>query len=202
MGMTARRGSTTRRTYAVRGATLAEIERDMKAKGPRDPNDGKRYSGSCLGRLDLALGANDFEFATTPNVTPVAVTATLKGGTVSSPCTITTPLLRTATSLSSAAKREWERFLVAVNRHEDGHADAMYDEAVSLCRELNAMSAQGSGRDERSARRAANAALVQKISAAYGGAVLNTRVKDNISAYDRSTRHGESQGAVLDTGIT
>jgi hypothetical protein len=37
------------KTYSVAGKTLADIHKDIQKKGPVDPNEGKRYAGSCLG---------------------------------------------------------------------------------------------------------------------------------------------------------
>jgi len=74
--MIAKRGSTTTKTYAVSGKTLDEINKDMMKKGPPDPNEGRKYSGSCKGELVVAIGGSDFAFETTPDSSPLEVTAT------------------------------------------------------------------------------------------------------------------------------
>lgn len=201
MGVTARKGRISKSTYVVAGDTLEAINKDIERKGPKDPNDGKRYSGLCSGRLTLLIGPGDFALATAAGSSPVEAKATLSGGTVTSDCEITLPKLASAKGLSAAAKKEWDRFLAAVETHEDGHVDAYFAEAKELAKELNAMSASGTGKDEKVARVAAQRALVEAMKKAYGGTVLNDRAGANAKAYDARTKHGESQGAVLDGRI-
>lgn len=201
MAVTARKGRINKSTYTVAGDTLEAINKDIDRKGPKDPNDGKRYSGLCSGKLTLLIGPSDFAFVTTAGSSPVEVTATLAGGTVTSDCEITLPKLASDKGLSATAKKEWNRFLAAVETHEDGHVDAYFAEAKALAKELNEMSATGSGKDEKSARVAAQRALVGAMSKAYGGSVLSDRAGANAKAYDARNKHGESQGAVLDGRI-
>jgi hypothetical protein len=80
--MTAKQGTAGTKNYTVVGKTLEDINADMMKKGPPDPNDKKRYSGSCLGELDLKIASADFDFKTTDGSSPIEVTATLKGGTI------------------------------------------------------------------------------------------------------------------------
>ena len=200
--MIAKRGATSTKTYAVSGSTLDDINKDMLKKGPPDPNESRKYSGSCKGEIVVAIGGSDFAFETTADSSPLEATATLKAGTITSNSVITIPKLASEKGLSPDALKEWKRFLAKVQVHEDGHADSYYALAGTLADEFNAMSATGTGKDERSAQMAAQKALVDKMSKDYGGTVLSDRVKKDARAYDAKTRHGETQGAVLDTSIT
>ena len=202
MAVTARKGRTSTSTYTVAGETLADLVKEIDRKGPKDLNDGKRYSGLCVGKISLLIGANDFAFVTTAGASPVEVTATLAAGTVTNDCEITMPKLASNKGLSSAAQKEWNRFVAAVDKHENGHVDAYFADAQDLAKELNGMSATGTGKDEKSARVAAQRALLEAMKKAYGGTVLNDRVGAIAKAYDSRTKHGESQGAVLDGRIT
>jgi predicted secreted Zn-dependent protease len=202
MAVTARRGRTTNGTYNVSGSTLDEINRDIQRRGPVDPNDGRRYSGVCRCTIDIQLGRRDVQFATTPGSSPLEVTATVTGGTVTNTCAITMPNLRSASALSSAAQREWRRFLAAVETHENGHVDSYFPEAETIARALNGMSATGTGRNEAAAQRAAAAALNAQISRQYGSSQLVAIANANAATYDGRTRHGVTQGAVLDVTIT
>jgi predicted secreted Zn-dependent protease len=99
------------------------------------------------------------------------------------------------------AVKEWNRFADAVDTHENGHVDAYYAEAQALAKELTAMSATGQGKDEKTARVVAQRALVEAMKKAYGGDVLDKRAGASAKSYDAKTKHGESQGAVLDGRI-
>jgi len=201
--MTSKQGSASTRTYAVAGKTLDDINKDMMKKGPPDPNDGKRFSGSCRGELVLDIKGGDFDLVTTAGSSPIEVTATLKGGTLTCNTTTTIPKLASDKDLSDAAKKEWKRFLSKVQVHEDGHADSYLKLAKTISDELNAMSGTGNGKDERSAQAAAVKDLTDQIKKTYSGSgSLGERVKDDAKAYDTKTKHGATQGAVLDTSIT
>ena len=202
MGVNASKGGNSVTTYTVSGSTLADIVKDMDKKGPVDPNESKRYSGRCTGQLELKLVDKDLDLQVTPGKTPVEVTASLKSGSVVSSCAIVMPKLASDKGLSDAAKKEWKRFLAAVDKHESGHADGIYDEAKSLAAELDKVSASATGKDEKSAKVAAIKALYAQLQKNYGGSTLSDLVNANIKAYDSKTKHGESQGAVLDGKIT
>jgi predicted secreted Zn-dependent protease len=200
--MTSKQGSAGTRTYTVAGKTLDDINKDMMKKGPQDPNESKRYSGSCLGELVLDIKGTDFDFVTTPGSSPIEVTATLKGGTLTCNTTTTIPKLASDKDLSDDAKKEWKRFLSKVQVHEDGHADSYLKLAKTISNDLNAMSGTGNGKDERSAQAAAVKDLTDQIKKTYSGSdSLGGRVKDDAKAYDTKTKHGATQGAVLDTSI-
>lgn len=199
--MDAKRGSTSTTTYTVSGKTLDDLDKEIAKKGPKDPNESKRYAGSCLGKITLAIGGGDFRFETKAGSSPVEVTATLKGGSVTSSCVVTMPKLATEKALTPTALKEWKRFVIATGVHEDGHADSCYALAVTIAKELAAMSAAGKAADEKAAKAAAQRALVAAMSSAYGGSVLSDRVNGDIKAYDGKTKHGGSQGAVLKTSI-
>lgn len=201
MAVAAKKGSSTKSTYTLTSTTLADVVKEIDKKGPVDPNESTRYSGKCLGRLDLTLGPADLDLVVTPGTTPVEVVATLKGGSVVTSCEITLPKLASANKLSAAAKKEWERFAGAVEKHEDGHADAYFDEAKKLAAELDAVSATATGATEKAAKAAAAKALLDLLKARYGGSTLNDRMKAVAKAYDAKTKHGASQGASLDGSI-
>ncbi|GEM_PF-2090549 len=202
MAVTAKKGSNSTSTYNVAGAALSDINKEMDKKGPKDPNDGSRYSGSCIATLSLNIGAKDFAFETVKGSSPTKVTATFSAGNVSSSCEIVLPKLASNKGLSSAALKEWNRFVTAVETHEDGHVDAYFAEAKAIAGELNDMSASGSGANEKAAQVAAQKALLELAKKAYGGNALRDRANASAKAYDAKTRHGESQKAVLDAGIS
>jgi predicted secreted Zn-dependent protease len=200
--MTAKQGTATAKYYPVAGKTLEDINADMMKKGPPDPNDKKRYSGSCLGELELKVGSGDLDFKTTDGSSPIEVTATLKGGTITCNTTTTMPKLASDKDLSIDAKKEWKRFISKVLVHEDGHADSYLRLATSISNDLNTISGKGTGKDERTAQVAAAKDLTDQISKKLSGPnSLSQQIKDDAKAYDAKTKHGQTQGAVLDTSI-
>lgn len=202
MAVTARRGRTSTNFYNLSGSTLAEINRAIQRQGPVDPNEGRRYSGVCRCTIDLQLGPRDVQFQTTAGSSPLEVTATVVGGTVTTNCAITLPNLRTESALSDSARQEWRRFLAAVETHEQGHVQSYFPEAQTIAQALNGMSATGTGRNEATAQRAASEALTAVITRSYARAGLEAIANANARAYDSRTRHGASQGAVLDLTIS
>ena len=201
--MTGKQGTASTKNYAVVGKTLEDINADMMKKGPPDPNDKKRYSGSCLGELDLKITSGDFDFKTTDGSSPIEVTATLKGGTITCNTTTTMPKLASDKDLSVDAKKEWKRFLSKVQLHEDGHADSYLKLATSIANDLNSMSGKGTGKDEKTAQVLAAKDLTTQIATKLSGTnSLSQQIKDDAKAYDAKTKHGQTQGAVLDTSIT
>jgi predicted secreted Zn-dependent protease len=201
--MTAKQGTAGTKNYTVAGKTLEDINADMMKKGPPDPNDKKRFSGSCLGELDLKIASADFDFKTTDGSSPIEVTATLKGGTITCNTTTTMPKLASDKDLSIDAKKEWKRFLSKVQIHEDGHADSYLKLATSISNDLNAMSGKATGKDEKTAQILAAKDLTTQIGTKLSGTnSLSQQIKDDAKAYDAKTKHGQTQGAVLDTSIT
>ncbi len=201
MGITAKRGAVSDTSYTVSGKTLADISKDMDKKGPPDPNDSKRFAGSCLGKLDVSIKPGDVAFEIKSVNGNFGAIASLDGGSVTSSAVIKVPKLASDKGLSDAARKEWQRFLVYLGVHERGHADSYYGVAVSVMQDLSAMTAAGAAKTEKDAKAAALKALFEKISKKYGGSALGDLIKADAKAYDSKNKHGESQGAVLDASI-
>ena len=201
MGFIARRGAVSDTSYTVSGKTLAEINKDIERKGPPDPNESKKYAGSCLGKLEIDIKPKDIEHEVKSKGGKFAAVARLKSGYVTSTAVIKAPKLASDKGLSDAARKEWNRFLVFVGVHERGHADSYYGLAVQVMEDMSGMSGTGTGSSENEAKTAATKALYEQITKKYGGSALGDLVKADAKAYDSKTKHGESQGAVLDTSI-
>ena len=199
--MMAKRGSDSTSTYALQGKSLAEILKEIEKKGPKDPSDGKRYAGLCTGKMTLQIGKDDFAFVTTPDKAPVEVKASLDGGSFTSSTTTMLPKLVADKNLSPTALKEWNRFRIATVKHEDGHADSYFELAKTLCSEAIALSAIGTGKDEKTAKINAQNALLKVLATTFGGSTLPDRIKDDAKDYDKRTKHGESQGALLKASI-
>ena len=201
MGFIARRGAVSDKSYTVSGKTLDEINKDMAKKGPPDPNESKKYSGSCQGKLEIDIKPKDIEHEVKSNGGKFAAIARLKSGYITSTAVITAPKLASDKGLSDAARKEWNRFIVFVGVHERGHADSYYGLAVKVMEDMSGMSGTGTGKSEDEAKTAATKALFATITAKYGGSALADLIKADAKAYDSKTKHGESQGALLDASI-
>jgi predicted secreted Zn-dependent protease len=201
MAITAKRGAVSEKTYTVNGKTLEEINKDMEKKGPTDPNESKRFSGSCLGEIAIKLEGKDLTIEAKASGANFAAVARLKSGLVTSTAVITVPKLGSDKALSDAAKKEWKRFLVSVGIHERGHADSYYALAVKVAGELDGMSGSANGTSEKEAKAAAVKSLYDAISKKYSVAAIGDLVKADAKAYDGKNKHGASQGAVLDASI-
>jgi predicted secreted Zn-dependent protease len=201
MGITAKRGAVSEKTYTVNGKTLEDINNEISKKGPTDPNESKKYAGSCLGEIAIKLEGKDVEFETKQDGSNHTAIARLKSGLVTSTSVITTPKLGSDKGLSDPAKKEWKRFLVMLGVHERGHADSYYALAVTVAHELMHMSGEGSGTSEKLAKGEALKQLYGSISKKYSKTAIENLVKADAKAYDAKNKHGESQGAVLDASI-
>jgi predicted secreted Zn-dependent protease len=201
MGITAKRGAVSEKTYTVNGKTLEEVNNEISKKGPTDPNESKKYAGSCLGEIAIKLEGKDVEFETKQDGSSHVAIARLKSGLVTSTSVITTPKLGSDKGLSDPAKKEWKRFLVMLGVHERGHADSYYALAVTVAHELMHMSGEGSGASEKLAKGEALKQLYGSISKKYSKTAIENLVKADAKAYDAKNKHGESQGAVLDASI-
>ena len=201
MGITAKRGAVSEKTYTVGGKTLEEINKDIEKKGPTDPNESKRYAGSCLGKIEIKLEGKDVEFEVKKDGSNHAAVAKLKSGLVASTAVITVPKLGSDKALSEPAKKEWKRFLAMLGVHERGHADSYYALAVSVAHELLHISGEGVGTSEKLAKAAALKQLYERISKKYTKKAIEDLVKADAKAYDAKNKHGESQGAKLDASI-
>ena len=199
--MNARKGNTSTTGYTLRGKTLAELDKEIDKVGPKDPNESARYAGSCLGKIDLLIGGNDLAYQPKAGSSPLEVTATLKGGTMTSSCQTTLPKLASEKQLTATALKEWKRFVAATKSHEEGHADDYFALAQTLADEAKALSAVGKGKDEKAAKADAQKEMLELLKKTYGGTVLADRIKAAAKAYDKKTNHGVSQKAVLKTSI-
>ncbi len=195
MPVTIRAGQTRTKTYNVRGATLEALWQQIKRNGPKDPNENKKYSGLCLCNCDLAIpgGTRSLEFAMDTKGNNKTCEISLARAQLVYSFEITLPKL--SGSLDRESKREWDRFKAAVQTHEQGHATSYAKVAKTFKRELEQMTWSGTGRDDNAAKRSAVSAMTAALN--QFKTAMDTRLNQDAARYDRQTRHGESQGAVL-----
>ena len=189
-------------SYSVSGKTLKEVWANIAKRGPTDPNDKKKVaaltttsinigdkwvpemrSGQCLsnGKIETRIGIKNMSM------------------TVES--TIKMPKLGT-NSLSKRAKKEWDRFIGKLDKHEREHQDVTAKVAKTVGDEIMKIEGIGLGDDEKNAIKAGKADYLKRFSATYSSKSLSTRITEASKKFDKSSKHGAKHGAVLNTDIT
>lgn len=190
-------------TYAVSGKTLVEIAKSIDRKGPIDPNDRKRvvfltetvldcnpdkgkYKASKKPKVDKKTGW--FEAEVQIKTLKVTMTPKIRGPK------------RSVSGLSTKAFIEWIRFYVACMVHEGKHVEKAKKECQKIIKEMNAMRGKSVGETEAEAETAAINSLIVDLHNFFveGRDRLNKLHFD----FDKSTDHGKSKGAKLDTSVT
>jgi len=188
-------------TYEVGGTTLAEVWQDIGAKGFRE--------GATVhaGQAESSVGSP--EVPVTPACTRVPMTA-CEGGmgwectasmnpawTVET--TITLPNWPGAAAACAKVKAEWERFLAALRKHEEGH-DAVAQKALADAKPASPITSDvKQDCDKTKAIDAAMKDLAVKYEAELDR--IQKAIDDANAKYDADTGHGATQGATLDTDI-
>ncbi len=159
------------RQYAVRGATLEQLRADLKANGVAD-DAGQFYSG--MARTGLGY---TYRFRDQPGGCGVAdVRVVLQ-------VSLTTPAWQGRWTSSPALASAWDRYLSALQVHEDGHINIAREAADRLGAKVEALSAPGCPALEARAKALRDEAM--------------DALRQAHADYDRSTEHGRTQGAVL-----
>ena len=160
------------RYYDVTGETPAEIWQEMKAHGPVG-KDGVRYNGntkwSVRWRYPYARSAEGC--ATGPVAVRLSVVYTL-------------PRWDRPRGASTELESQWERFIEALDEHEQGHAEFGRQAAREIKQALEAIPARSSCES------------LSRIANATGAEILElTRPQER--EYDRRTNHGATQGTAF-----
>lgn len=187
-------------TYAVNGDTLEALWADIEKRGPRDTNDGKRVAS--LTRTDIVV-EDDWE----PHVHAAEVitrggqqthvlTISVEDMRVTVTGSITMPKLGKA-ALSKAARKEWDRFVGEVEKHELGHVAAAKAVAEGICNEARKMRVTGEASSHDEALKKARAALEKDFEKVGGPAAMDKLLLAAHVKYDSSTGHGPKLNAAI-----
>lgn len=183
-------------TYTVKGDTLAEIWKDIEKKGPKD--GGKNRAGFTKAPVTTPNNLK-FDKDVKPNPKKAGefeAKVWIKSEKITMKPEIKMPKLASDKKLSPAAKKEWQRFMKELASHEEEHVTATEDEAKAVAQEMQDLEGVGTGKDEKSALKAAQKDFVSKFKAALGGSKLDDRLKKVNKALD-----GSGHGPVLNTSI-
>jgi len=188
-------------TYAVSGNTLKDIWAFIGKKGPKDPNDNKKVAaltvteiiiadkwdpenrgGQCLsnGKIETWVGAKNIS---------MKVEATIKLPKLGS------------NNLSKPAKKEWDRFIGKLDKHEREHQSVTAKLAKTMGEEILKIQGVGLADDEKKSFEAGKNDFIKRYIAKFDGKKISARVTDASKKFDKSTKHGAKQGAVLNLSI-
>jgi predicted secreted Zn-dependent protease len=188
--------------YSVSGKTLKEVWASIQKKGPNDPNDNKKVAaltettiivadkwdpetrgGSCLdnGKIETWVGAKNMSMK-------------IEGS-------IQMPKLG-SNKLSKTAKKEWDRFIGKLDKHEREHLAVTAKVAKTMGDEIMKIEGVGLGDDEKKSFEAGKADFLKRYVTSYTGKKLSARITEASKKFDKSSKHGAKHGAVLDLDIS
>jgi predicted secreted Zn-dependent protease len=191
------------RNYSFTAATLEEAVQQMSRLGPRD-GDG-HHSASCdiqagvsLQNLQISIVPGTAMF--TPNVPAEfswAATAAITQATLEYRVIFLFPQWTNVGNLSQPVQNEWRRYTGCLWRHERGHVRVAMPVLRRYVQQFQNLRITGSGQTRQSAEQIAQRDCRSQIADVYSLLARDTQEAGN--RYDRSTRHGRTQGAQLRT---
>lgn len=194
------------RTYKVSGDDLNAILKDMKKKGPKDPNDGKRVAALTSTTLDVSAAVSSAKFEgdggiITRSDGKFEAKAKIKSMPVLYYSETLMPEIG-ANKLSVRAWVEWARFKVKLGIHENEHVKKVKSDAVTIVADINAMRGVGVDADKGKAAFAAAGDLQAQIVKKYNGTTLKKRFNAIHKKLDKPKKRGRpGHGPVLDATI-
>lgn len=159
--------------YDIQGATIAELERQMRQHGTR-LNNGKVYAALTTWDIRYTYGITERadKYSIDSVMTDISVVYRLPNR------------LPVATVNSELLSEQWEQYLLHLKEHEYGHKEI----AVRAAAEINqTLAVLGSFNSREQLKREAKRQV----------AGLFKRLKELQITYDDETNHGIKQGAVL-----
>ncbi|MFL4470745.1 DUF922 domain-containing protein [Tateyamaria armeniaca] len=194
------------RSYKVSGDDLMAVLKDLKKKGPKDPNDGKRVAALTTTTLDVSAAVSSARFEgdgaiTTRRDGKFEAMAKIK----SMPVVYTSETLLPeigANKLSVSAWIEWARFKLKLGIHENEHVKKVKSDAVTIVADINAMRGTGVDADKGKAAMAAAGDLQKQIVKKYNATSMAKRFNAIHKKLDKPKKRGRpGHGPVLDATV-
>jgi predicted secreted Zn-dependent protease len=157
--------------YVVSGATLGEMRQSMRQSRP------------WKGQSPLE-GMTDWRITWQFNLTPAGDGCRCSSFITKTSIATTLPAWMAPTNATPAVRTVWQRYITALRKHEDGHAQLALAAAAEIRQRVGEV---GEGLDCESLKR--------KLNEIAYRALEEHRQKER--DYDRRTRHGAAQGAAL-----
>lgn len=189
--------------YNVSGKTLAEVAKSINRKGPVDPNDRKRVAFLTEAKVDCSPSKGKYKLSRKLKVDKQTGWFDAEVQIDALKVTMTSKILcpkRSVSGLSTAAYVEWLRFYMACLAHEGEHVEMAKKECKKMIREMNALRGAGLAETEAEAEVEARSDLVFALHNFFDE--QPDRLNRLHAKFDKSTRHGETTGAKLDTTVT
>jgi predicted secreted Zn-dependent protease len=158
--------------YEVGGDTPARIWEEMRMRGPTG-RDGRRYNARTEWHVRWRYPLE--ETGTGCEIGRVSVTLTVR---------YTMPRWERPPGTSSAVASQWNRYVGALESHEEGHADFGREAAQRIERALGGLSARASCNQ------------LDREANALGQRILD-EIRPEEEDYDRETNHGATQGTAF-----
>lgn len=157
--------------YSVTGKTANELRSQLNQRGVIHPPSGQCFDGYTNWRVNW-----NYRYQTQGN------TCRVGSANVSTNIKITLPKWKRPSSISSGLKNRWNRYIAALEVHENGHKKNGLDAGKDILQTLRSMSAYPTCEE---LGLAANVAADEVIK------IYNQKDIE----YDRVTEHGRTQGA-------
>ncbi|MBD0337574.1 MAG: DUF922 domain-containing Zn-dependent protease [Cyanobacteria bacterium Co-bin13] len=161
------------RYYPISGSSAAQLRRQMTQQGPFEPSEGRRYDARTEWLVQWS-----YRYNRASNRCSVDSLATKVD------VTITYPQWTPSSAAPRSLVSEWQRYMTALQNHEDGHKDNGIAAGRDILYALKQLPAYPSCQALDNAANVASQTIIRRY---------NQRDLD----YDHTTNHGSSQGAVF-----
>jgi len=194
------------KSYKVSGDDLEAILKNMRKKGPKDPNDGKRVAALTSTTLDVSAAVSSARFEGDGEIVTrrdgkFEAKAKIKSMTVAYSSETLLPEVG-ANKLSVQAWVEWGRFKLKLGIHEHEHVKKVKSDAVAIVADINAMRGVGIDADKGKAAFAAAGDLQKQIVKKYNTKTLEKRFNAIHKKLDKPKKKGRpGHGPVLDATV-
>lgn len=194
------------RNYKVSGDDLMAVWKNIKKKGPKDPNDGKRVAALTTTTLDVSSAVSSARFEgdgaiVTRRDGKFEAKAKIKSMPVIYSSETLLPEVG-ANKLSMSAWVEWGRFKLKLAIHENEHVRKVKSDAVTIVADINSMRGVGVDADKSKAAFAAAGDLQKQIVKKYNGKSLEKRFNAIHKKLDKPKKRGRpGHGPVLDATV-
>jgi predicted secreted Zn-dependent protease len=159
--------------YAITGTTPAALRKQLSRRGPLDLAQNRRYDA----RTDWSV---QWSFRYTKKDDRCMI----QNASSSVAIIVTLPQWQLLKNAPQSLVDEWNQYLIALRLHEVGHQQHGIDAATEVLQRLNSFPSYASCKSLKTAAQAAAQAIIQQFN-------------QRDVAYDRTTKHGYTQGAVF-----
>ena len=192
-GVLTDKGFTTK-TRKLKGATLAEVDKDRKKNGCVDPNDkSERFYAVTSVTVELKLGTEVWY----PGGIHVLSHLIHSNPQLMEPEVIVSAEIEVCVpdklnSFSTEAKKEWKRFYTALLKHEKKHVADGKKVAQEMLKDMARLSVlmQTETVNEAAMRREALKLLGKEATRVFGGGEIAKRINAAMKKLDSQTGHG------------